>query len=47
MGSIGCGVHMKKGSVIKKLWLMLNANINSYVPRRVACTEGQPTGCST
>uniref|UniRef100_A0A8C3LUU2 E3 ubiquitin-protein ligase HECTD3 n=1 Tax=Chrysolophus pictus TaxID=9089 RepID=A0A8C3LUU2_CHRPC len=33
-------LHMKKGSVIKKLWLMLNACINSYVPRRVAVYGG-------
>ncbi|POI25210.1 hypothetical protein CIB84_011040 [Bambusicola thoracicus] len=33
-------LHMKKGSVIKKLWLMLSAGINSYVPRRVAVYGG-------
>uniref|UniRef100_A0A8C9EIS6 E3 ubiquitin-protein ligase HECTD3 n=1 Tax=Pavo cristatus TaxID=9049 RepID=A0A8C9EIS6_PAVCR len=33
-------LHMKKGSIIMKLWLMLNACINSYVPRRVAVYGG-------
>ncbi|XP_072199056.1 E3 ubiquitin-protein ligase HECTD3-like isoform X2 [Excalfactoria chinensis] len=33
-------LHMKKCSVIKKLWLVLDSNINSYIPRRVAVYGG-------
>ncbi|OXB78915.1 UNVERIFIED_CONTAM: hypothetical protein H355_013795 [Colinus virginianus] len=33
-------LHMKKGAVIKNLWLMLNVNINSYIPRKVAVYGG-------
>ncbi|XP_030350371.1 E3 ubiquitin-protein ligase HECTD3-like isoform X2 [Strigops habroptila] len=35
-------LSMKKGSVIKRLWLVLDVNGNSYVPKRVAVYGGPP-----
>ncbi|KAM9008228.1 E3 ubiquitin-protein ligase HECTD3-like [Ara ararauna] len=35
-------LSMKKGSIVKKLWLVLNGNDNSYIPRRVAVYGGLP-----
>ncbi|XP_010008691.1 PREDICTED: E3 ubiquitin-protein ligase HECTD3-like, partial [Nestor notabilis] len=35
-------LSMKKGSIVKKLWLVLDVNGNSYVPRRVAVYGGPP-----
>ncbi|KAM4655308.1 E3 ubiquitin-protein ligase HECTD3-like isoform 2-T2 [Amazona ochrocephala] len=35
-------LSMKKGSIVKKLWLVLNGNDNSYIPRRVAVYGGPP-----
>ncbi|XP_074953892.1 E3 ubiquitin-protein ligase HECTD3-like [Phalacrocorax aristotelis] len=33
-------LHMKKGTIVKKLWLMLDGQANSYIPRRVAVYGG-------
>ncbi|XP_065512496.1 E3 ubiquitin-protein ligase HECTD3-like [Caloenas nicobarica] len=35
-------LNMKKGTIIKKLWLMLNEQLISYMPRRVAVYGGAP-----
>ncbi|KFO89031.1 E3 ubiquitin-protein ligase HECTD3, partial [Buceros rhinoceros silvestris] len=35
-------LNMKKGAIVKKLWLMLDVQINSYIPRRVAVYGGAP-----
>ncbi|NWS71873.1 HECD3 ligase, partial [Crotophaga sulcirostris] len=35
-------LNMKKGTIVKKLWLMLNGQCSSYVPRRVAVYGGAP-----
>ncbi|XP_053929593.1 E3 ubiquitin-protein ligase HECTD3 [Cuculus canorus] len=35
-------LNMKRGTIVKKLWLMLNGQCNSYVPRRVAVYGGAP-----
>ncbi|XP_064311300.1 E3 ubiquitin-protein ligase HECTD3 isoform X2 [Phalacrocorax carbo] len=35
-------LHMKKGTIVKKLWLMLDGQANSYIPRRVAVYGGAP-----
>nr|XP_047914919.1 E3 ubiquitin-protein ligase HECTD3-like [Anser cygnoides] len=44
-GSIGqhwVRLNMKKGTIVKKLWLTLNMQIHSYNPRRVAVYGGAP-----
>ncbi|XP_074893693.1 E3 ubiquitin-protein ligase HECTD3-like isoform X2 [Buteo buteo] len=33
-------LNMKKGTIVKKLWLMLDSQDNSYIPRRVAVYGG-------
>ncbi|NXM79715.1 HECD3 ligase, partial [Oenanthe oenanthe] len=33
-------LNMKKGTIVKRLWLMLDGQCNSYVPRRVAVYGG-------
>nr|XP_009477774.1 PREDICTED: E3 ubiquitin-protein ligase HECTD3-like [Pelecanus crispus] len=35
-------LNMKKGSIVKKLWLMLDGQAISYIPRRVAVYGGAP-----
>ncbi|XP_075364763.1 E3 ubiquitin-protein ligase HECTD3 isoform X1 [Mycteria americana] len=35
-------LNMKKGAIVKKLWLMLDVQINSYIPKRVAVYGGVP-----
>ncbi|XP_014794517.1 PREDICTED: E3 ubiquitin-protein ligase HECTD3-like [Calidris pugnax] len=35
-------LNMKKGTIVKKLWLMLDGNASSYTPRRVAVYGGAP-----
>ncbi|XP_030310729.1 E3 ubiquitin-protein ligase HECTD3 isoform X1 [Calypte anna] len=35
-------LNMKKGSIVKRLWLMLDGQTSSYVPRRVAVYGGTP-----
>ncbi|KAM9619325.1 E3 ubiquitin-protein ligase HECTD3-like isoform 4-T4 [Morphnus guianensis] len=35
-------LNMKKGTIVKKLWLMLDGQASSYVPRRVAVYGGAP-----
>uniref|UniRef100_A0A8C3KAX2 E3 ubiquitin-protein ligase HECTD3 n=1 Tax=Calidris pygmaea TaxID=425635 RepID=A0A8C3KAX2_9CHAR len=35
-------LNMKKGTVVKKLWLLLDENGSSYTPRRVAVYGGAP-----
>ncbi|XP_050756522.1 E3 ubiquitin-protein ligase HECTD3-like [Gymnogyps californianus] len=35
-------LNMKKGAVVKKLWVMLDGQVSSYVPRRVALYGGAP-----
>ncbi|NXX20726.1 HECD3 ligase, partial [Podargus strigoides] len=35
-------LNMKKGSIVKKLWLVLDGQSSSYVPRRVAVYGGPP-----
>ncbi|NXU69107.1 HECD3 ligase, partial [Horornis vulcanius] len=36
-------LNMKKGAIVKRLWLMLDGQSNSYVPRRVAVYGGTPS----
>ncbi|KAL2301823.1 hypothetical protein Nmel_011222 [Mimus melanotis] len=36
-------LNMKKGTIVKRLWLMLDGQSNSYVPRRVAVYGGTPS----
>ncbi|NXT48602.1 HECD3 ligase, partial [Pluvianellus socialis] len=35
-------LNMKKGTIVKRLWLMLDGQISSYIPRRVAVYGGAP-----
>ncbi|XP_075280737.1 E3 ubiquitin-protein ligase HECTD3 isoform X2 [Opisthocomus hoazin] len=35
-------LNMKKGTIVKNLWLMLNKQVSSYAPRRVAVYGGPP-----
>ncbi|XP_059677927.1 E3 ubiquitin-protein ligase HECTD3-like [Gavia stellata] len=35
-------LNMKKGTIVKKLWLMLDGQDSSYIPRRVAVYGGAP-----
>ncbi|XP_028939898.1 E3 ubiquitin-protein ligase HECTD3, partial [Antrostomus carolinensis] len=35
-------LNMKKGTIVKKLWLMLDGQSSSYIPRRVAVYGGTP-----
>ncbi|XP_069719055.1 E3 ubiquitin-protein ligase HECTD3-like [Phaenicophaeus curvirostris] len=35
-------LSMKKGTIVKKLWLMLHMTFNAYIPRRVAVYGGAP-----
>ncbi|NXP43476.1 HECD3 ligase, partial [Heliornis fulica] len=35
-------LNMKKGTIVKKLWLMLDGQASSYIPRRVAVYGGAP-----
>ncbi|KFP83824.1 E3 ubiquitin-protein ligase HECTD3, partial [Apaloderma vittatum] len=35
-------LNMKKGVIIKKLWLVVDARADSYIPRRVAVYGGTP-----
>ncbi|NWU54672.1 HECD3 ligase, partial [Dromas ardeola] len=35
-------LNMKKGAIVKKLWLMLDGQASSYIPRRVAVYGGAP-----
>ncbi|KAF4797115.1 E3 ubiquitin-protein ligase HECTD3 [Turdus rufiventris] len=36
-------LNMKKGAIVKRLWLLLDGQANSYVPRRVAVYGGTPS----
>uniref|UniRef100_A0A8C5TV97 HECT domain E3 ubiquitin protein ligase 3 n=1 Tax=Malurus cyaneus samueli TaxID=2593467 RepID=A0A8C5TV97_9PASS len=36
-------LNMKKGAIVKRLWLMLDGQASSYVPRRVAVYGGTPS----
>ncbi|XP_072723002.1 E3 ubiquitin-protein ligase HECTD3-like isoform X2 [Ciconia boyciana] len=35
-------LDMKKGAIVKKLWLMLDVQANCYIPKRVAVYGGMP-----
>ncbi|XP_039567682.1 E3 ubiquitin-protein ligase HECTD3-like isoform X1 [Passer montanus] len=36
-------LNMKKGTIVKRLWLMLHGQCHSYIPRRVAVYGGTPS----